>query len=247
MSRAVAAEERLSFRPEDATEGGGTEGARAVISEIEFVDEFTYGGRIAKPVAALRVLFTIDGFDKPWEQHYSVGPSSNFEVVGNGNFIKSLGKQKGFNKNSIAYKFLSSAISADSDMLDELEGQGVAALEDKAVRLTNGEYEAVNGDKKQAILIASFEEDEPVVVKGKSKVSVNSVSDKTDAVIQSLLAGTPKIKRGELSNKVFEANKKDADVKAMMQLCFKDSWLGDDARPFTWDRKKNVIVAKDED
>lgn len=242
-------DDRLSLNSADGTEGGGTEGALATIKEIEFVDEFDYGGRSnAKGTqAALRVLFAIDGFEKDWEQHYTVGPSKNFEVLDKGNSIKSLGKQKGLNKGCNAYLWLTTAEKAEG--YDNYHSEGsVEDYEGKQVRLTNVDYETVSGDKKKMICIAAFVEATNGNGKGSAKAKASlsdAISDKTDAAIAALLEDTPKIKRKELANEIYNANKKDGDVKAMMQQAFKDSWVGDADRSFTWDRKKDVITAKD--
>src|SRR3954462_742309 len=99
--RTTSGNARLSLRTKDATKGGGTEGALATIAEIGFVDEFTYGGRQKdKTQAAPRGEFHIEGFDKPWEQHYTVGPSERYEVVADGDGIRSLGKGTGLNEKS---------------------------------------------------------------------------------------------------------------------------------------------------
>lgn len=242
-------DDRLSLNAADGTEGGGTEGALATIKEIEFVDEFDYGGRSnAKGTqAALRVLFAIDGFEKDWEQHYTVGPSKNFEVLDKGNSIKSLGKQKGLNKGCNAFRFLNAAEGAEGYENYHAEGS-VADYEGLQVRLTNLDYETVSGDKKKMITIAAFVEATNGNGKGSTKgkaAAADSISDKTDEAIEALLKTTPKIKRKELANEIYNANKKDSDVKAMMQMAFKDQWVGDAVRSFTWDRKKDVITAKD--
>ncbi len=241
--------DRLSLKSSDGTEGGGTEGALATIKEIEFVDEFDYNGKSnAKgPQAALRVLFDIDGFEKPWEQHYTIGPSKNFEVTDKGNGIRSLGKQTGLNKGCNAYKFLTAAEQADGYAGYHDEGT-VEAYDGLSVRLTNLDYETVSGDKKKMIVIGSFEaasNGNGKSSKGSSSKDSDAIGEKTDEAIKSLLEDTPRIKRKELANAVYDANKKDKDVKAMMQLCFKDQWVGAEDRSFAWDRKKDVITAKD--
>lgn len=243
----TATSERLSLRSSDATEGGGTEGALATIKEIEFIPEFDYNGTVSKQSAALRVLLGIDDFPKPWEQHYTVGPSKNFEVIDSGNGIKSLGKAEGLNKGSNAAKFLLAAEKAAG--YDGFHDDGsVEAYEGKRVRLTNLKYETQGGDQKEMIVIAAFVDDEaPVKGKGSAKAkasSADAISNKTDAAIMGLLEDTPKIKKKDLPNAVFEANKEDGDVRAMMQLCFKEAWVGSEDRPFTWDRKKDVITEK---
>ena len=248
----------LSLRTKDASAGGGIDGAKAVVSEIGWVDEFTYGGRHKdKPQAALRVLLDIAGFEKPWEQHYSAGPSEKYEVVSDGDGIKSLGKAKGLNKNCSAYRFfeaLEEAADAASididDLLPELDGGGhsVRELEGKSVILGNVQFETVGGDKKDLPVIVGFSEDEeedaPKGKAGKSKGGP-SIEDQTGAIVKSLVDASSKpIKKSDLGNLVFQEDRKNPDIKAMMQLCFKDSFLSEiDGVEF--DKKKGVLRAAD--
>lgn len=252
----------FSLRTKDATEGGGIEGALATIAEIGFVEEFTYGGRHKdKPAAALRVVFDIPGVgDKPWEQHYSVGPSDKYEVVDDGDGIRSTGKQVGLNKKSPAYFFFehvekaAEEASIDLDeLLPEIEGedvQSVRPLEGRTVKLTNAKYETVGGDTKEGIFIGSFEEDEaPAKSNGKSsktsskKSSSDDIEAKTIAAISELIEEHTSVKKGDLANLVLAANKKDPDVKAMMNLCFKDAFVADEDRPWSFDKKKGILRA----
>jgi hypothetical protein len=244
----------FSLRTQDATSGGGIEGALATIAEIGFVDEFTYGGRQKdKPQAALCVKYEIEGFDKPWEQNYTLGPSEKYEVVADGDGIRSVGKQAGLNKNCSAFKFFEALEAAAGDDLDELipeiedeEGcYSVRPLEGRQVRLTNAKFKTVSGDEKDLPVIASLEEgDAPAKsAKGKSSAKGGNLDAKTEAAVSALLEDNTSIKKGDLANMIFAENKKDADVKAMMQLCFKDSWVADESRPWTYDKKKGVLKA----
>jgi hypothetical protein len=246
----------VSLLGKDATSGGGTEGALATIAEIGFVDEFTYGGRQKdKPQAALRVVFEIDGFDKPWEQHYTVGPSDKWESVEDGDGIRSLGKATGLNKNCVARLVLGSIEAAAEaqdididELLPEMEGGGrsVRPLEGRSVRLTNTKYELPNGDTKEAICIASFEaeDDAPKGKSGKSgaKKGGASIEEATGEIVRSLLEDTASIKKGDLGNLVYQADRKNPDIKAMMQLCFKDSFLGS-IEGVEFDKKRGVVKA----
>lgn len=253
----------FSVRTKDATQGGGIEGALATITEIGYVDEFTYGGRQKdKPQAALRVVYAVDGMDKPWEQNHSVGPTEKYEVVLDGYGIRSAGKQKGLNTKCSAFAFFAALETACEESgidIDELipEEDGVYSvepLEGRRVTLTNTKFETVGGDKKDLPVIASFitEEAKPGKSNGKangksgSKQLAISVDEKLEIAILAILANQPSIKKANLSNLVFADNKKDADVKAMMNLSFKDTWLADEARPFDFDRKKGVLTAKED-
>lgn len=253
----------LSLRSKDASAGGGTEGALATITEIGFVDEFTYGGRQKdKPSAALHVVFDIEGFEKPWDQHYSVGPSDKYEVIEDGDGIRGLGKQTGLNKKCPAMLFLTAVEDAAQESgldIDELlpalddGGNSVRPLEGRAVRLTNIKAETVGGDMKDYIVIAGFEGDaEPAPSKSKSngkgsssskKSSGDDLEAKTIKAVEELIEEHTSVKKGDLPNLIYQANKKDTDAKAMMQLTFKEAWLADEKRPWTYDRKKGLVRA----
>jgi hypothetical protein len=250
----------FSLRTADATSGGGIEGATATISEIGFVGEFTYGGRQKdKPQAALRVEYTIDGFDKPWEQNYTLGPAEKYEVVSDGDGIISTGKQSGLNKKCSAFAFFSALETAAEeggldldDLLPSEDGvQSVRPLEGRTVRLTNAKFETVSGDTKDLPVIGAFEGD-AAPKKGKSKSNGKAkggdIEGDTEAAVLALLedAGKP-IKQTALSNDIYAANRKNPNAKAMMELGFKKSWVFDDARPWDSDTKKGTIAAREED
>lgn len=253
----------FSLRTKDATDGGGIEGALATISEIGFVEEFTYGGRQKdRPQAALRVVYAIDGFDRPWEQHHSVGPSEKYEVIADGDGIKPVGKGAGLNRKSSAFAFFAAVEEAAAeagldldDLLPEIEDEGtqsVRPLEGRRVRLTNTKFETVGGDKKDLPVIGAFEEDEAPAKGSKSKPagkaakgsSSEDIEAKTVDAIKALIEEHTSVKKGDLANLVYQANKKDADVKAMMNLCFKDAFIGDESQPWTFDKKKGILRAE---
>lgn len=234
-----------SLRRKDATAGGGIDGATAVISEAEFVQEFDYGGRQSKTVAALRIVFDIEGFDKPWEQHYSVGPSDRWEVQDNGDSIKSMGKGAGLNSSSNAFRFFDAfetACEASEKNPDDYLGEGsVAPLRGLGVRLGNIDYETAGGDPKKLIVVTAVL-DEPA--KGKGKPTAPKTADvegDLETVISELLEDTPTIKKGDLAQLVAQAAKKHPAVKAMTQLAFKEAWLGDENRPWEYDRKAGKL------
>jgi hypothetical protein len=252
----------FSLRTKDATQGGGIEGALATIQEIGFIDKFTYGGRQKdNPQAALRVVYAVDGMDRPWEQNHTLGPAEKYEVIADGYGIRSAGKQSGLNSKCSAFAFFTaleaaaeeSGVDIDEIVPDEGGVFTVEPLEGRRVTLTNIKFETVGGDKKDLPVIASFitEDTKPGKSNGKAngksggKQLAISVDEKLDNAIVALLEEAPSIKKAKLSDLVFQANRKDADVKAMMNLTFKDTWLADETRPFNYDRKKGVLTAKD--
>ena len=240
----------MSLRSKDAVSGGGTEGALATIAEIGFIDEFTYGGRHKdKPQAALRVQYDIDGMDKPWIDNYTCGPTERYEVVADGDGIKSTGKAEGLNKNSTAFKFfeaLEAAAESSGLDIDELTpeldegGHSVRPLEGRRVRLTNVKFETVGGDTKDLVVIGSFEDEAPAKGKGTKPAGKSSVEDETRTIVESLLDANKSIKKADLGNLVYREDRKNPKIKDMMQLCFKDSFL---ASCGEYDSKRGVLKA----
>lgn len=262
----------LSPWPEDGIEGGGTEGAIATITEIDCVQEFTYGGRFKdKPSAALRVVFHIPEIQKhpEWEQHYSFGPSANYEVIEDGDGIRSIKDSKGLNKRSPAFAFLAAvSIAAEKSEIDrdELitrtdEGFLVSGLRDRKVKLTSKELETVGGDMKEYLMIDGFEddtdsdEDDAKSVKPNGNTSASrsknkpssseEIEEKTITAIEALIEEKTSVKKSDLANLVYQNNKKDPDAKAMMQLAFKESFIADEDRPWTYDKKRGQLKAED--
>jgi hypothetical protein len=259
----------FSFKREDATDGGGIEGALATIDEIGFVEGFTYGGRHKdKPVIALRTVYRVEGLEKPWEDHWPVGDESKYELVSDGDSVRSLGKGTGLNRKSGAYFFfdhLQTAIEEGDldyeDVLPEIDGEGcrsVRELEGKQVRLTVKPFTNVSGDTKDKAVIASFvgEDEAPAKATGRTKAngkvgtakgsSADDIAEKAETVVVALIETKTSVKKGDVANLIHQEAKKDPDVKAMMQLGFKESWLADEDRPWTYDKKKGVLRAKEE-
>jgi hypothetical protein len=234
-------------RRENATEGGGIDGALATIKEIGYVQEFTYGGRQSKPQAALRVVFDIDDMEKPWEQHYTLGASSRYEVASDGYSVEGT-----LNKQSGAYRFfdhLQAAVEADSLDMDTYLGESVEPLEGLRVRLKNVEYQTVGGEDKRAPVIAAIiEEDKKAKGKG-GKAAAKSVdpADEAEALIEELLSEKSPIKKGDLPTLLGQAAKKSPNVKAIVQQAFKESWLFSEDRPWDSDRKKGVVKVREDD
>jgi hypothetical protein len=256
----------FSYKKEDFTDGGGIDGALATITEIGFVEGFTYGGRHKdKPSIALRTEYKIDGFDKPWEDHWPVGDETKYELVNDGDGVRSLGKAVGLNRKSGAaffFEALQDAIEASGldydDIVPEIDGEdgvrSIRELEGRQVRLASKPFTNVSGDTKDKVVIAGFEEDAPARGKSKSNGKANGkskggddVEAKTEQIVVGLLdaAKGNTLKKSNLSNAVYEDNRKDSDVKAMMALAFKDAWVYDDARPWDSDRKKGTLTARE--
>lgn len=237
-------------RRENATSGGGIDGASATISEIGYVADFDYGGRQSKTQAALRVVYDIDDMDKPWEQHYTLGASGRYTVAKDGYSVEgSLNKQSG------AYRFfdhLQTAVEAQGLDMDTYLGESVEPLEGARVKLKNAEYETVGGDSKRAPVIAEIIVEEK---KGKAKGGAGKPAgkpaktvdpaDAAEAFIQELLTETSPIKKGDLPSLLSQAAKKDPNAKAIVQMAFKEAWLYGEDRPWDSDRKKGKIALRE--
>lgn len=246
----MATTANASLRKSDQTQGGGGP-KTATVSEIEFVGEFDYGGRQSKAQAALRVVFTIDGFQKPWEQHCTIGPAEAWEVVEGGDGIqRANGKAGGLNENSNAGRFfgaLEDNVSGAMDMDDVLPDSTVRALRGALVTIDKLQYETVGGDTKEMFVITGIEAlggTKGKKAAGKTSNGGGNVDAATEAVILELFDGKP-LKTKEVPNLISVAAKGNPNVRAMMQLAFKDVWLFDSKRPWDSDRKKMTITAKE--
>lgn len=244
--------ESTAFSPWDdaATEGSDQQ---AVLTEIHWVPEFTYGGRYKdKPSTALFTSFDIQGFTKPWEDHWTIGPSDRYEVSQDGYTVLPLGTHTGLSRKSSGYFFfaaLEKALLAQGLSRDEYvstdQGLDVQALEGLHVRLVNAEFKDFGGDTKEKKVIGEIVLDAPAKTgraarpsNGRvdqpnrqaaktmtSRSNGEAIEDKAEAAIRAIIEDQTSVKTGDLANLVFQANRKDADVKAMMNLCFKDRFL----------------------
>lgn len=255
----------MSLRTSEAVDGGGVEGALATLETVRFVDDFNYGGRTKDYQAAIFVNLVIDGMDKPWPQNYALGKAVNYEVSEDGYSIK--GK---LNRSSVAASFLGAletAIAAAGLNEDDYLGETVEPLNGLRVRLTNIKYtNPVSGDIKDQIVVGSIVTDEPKQ-KGRAKIQVTTrtspsgnkfnyhkpdpepvkaavdVTGETEDIILGLLHETPIIKKGDLPQLVAAAAKSNPNVRAIMQQCFKETWLGEESRPWSFDRKTGRLKA----
>lgn len=245
-----------SLRKADQTQGGNAK--EATITELKFVDDFDYGGRQSEAQAALYYEYEIDGFQRPWDGHASVGPASQWEVVDDGDGIKRAnGKDGGLNDSSTAGRWfaaLCDAIEAQGLDFDEvLPDNTVRALRGARVTLTNLKYQTVGGDEKEMKVIDSIIElgggGKKKAGKGGSKGADKSVDveSATEAVILELLDEKSPIKKGDLPTLIGSAAKKNPQVKAMVQLAFKDAFTLSPDRPWDVDKKKGTIAKRDED
>lgn len=242
-----------SLRKADQTQGGNAK--EATITQLKFVDDFDYGGRQSEPQAALFYEYEIDGFARPWDGHASVGPAKQWDVTDDGDGIKRAnGKDGGLNDSSIAGRWfaaLEEAVEAQGLDFDEvLPDNTIRALRGARVTLKNLTYQTVGGDDKEMKVIDS------IIELGKPKKGAKGGSAKggsvdveaaTEACILELLDEKSPIKKGDLPTLVGSAAKKNPNVKAMVQLAFKDAFTLSADRPWDIDKKKGTIAKRDED
>lgn len=247
--------QRMSTKAADATEGGGgLSGARFEIKEIEYVQEFEYPGSSGNGAsAALRVVYEIEGHDKEWERHYTLGKSDRFTVIEDGNAIEG----PGLNKNSNAFRWFEAAEEADG--YDGFHDDGtISDYVGKTGTIKTIPYVTANGDQAKYPLIAigSFDDGTPTKKNGKTssngksavagartstKGGKVSLEEKAQAAAAAVVNEEEKVKKGDLPGLVFAANKKDPDAKAIMQLCFKESFLAN-IPGVEYDKKKGVLT-----
>jgi hypothetical protein len=256
----MAKQQAVSFstRREAAVEGGG----KPAKLEVCWVPEFNYGGGNYKPNAALRTTYHIEGMQKPWEDHWNMGPSEQFEVSKDGYSLRRIAGPSGLNKASAGFFFFdalqtaleTSGLDIDEYVIEEDGTINIEPLDGLMVTLVNKDFTNVSGDTKEKKVIAGFVADAPTSKsKNGSKGSTSSkngggnVEAKTIKAIEKLLAEDSPIKKGDLANLLMQANKKDPDVKAMMELCFKDKFIADENRPWEFNSKRGTLVAVEED
>lgn len=241
----------MSLRTKDASDGGGIEGAIATMTNVGFVDDFNYGGTRSEKQAALHIEYRVPGMENTWDQDYSVGPTERYEVLNDGASIKALGKKQGLNKNCNAFRFFEALEAAaekgnlDLDELVPIEdgAASVGPLEGRQVRLTKIPYKTVGGDDKELVVIDEFVDGDEAPAKGASKSSAkasgsNKVEAMAEAAIEALIADGP-VKAKDLPTELLNANRKDPNVKAMMQLAMKQAWLESGDRP--WEVSKGSV------
>lgn len=240
---------RMSTRRADAVEGSKLDGATAKVTALEYVQRFKYqDGRDGG--AALHVEYDIDGMDDAWDRNYSLGDSSRFEVLDDGDAVK--GK---LNKGSNAYIFfdhLETAIEKAGLDYDALlpEGSLVPLREffeaGNQVVLSNVPYKTAGGDDKTMPVIAEI-----IVSNTKTRGSKKKAADdvdelelKTIGIIEQILAKADgPVKFADLPQAIYDLCKRDPEVKAMRQWAGNEKNISDESRSWTYNAKKRTLEA----
>lgn len=254
----------VSFKVADQTQGGLLDDRNVGITEIGFV-MYDYEGKIANEIPALRVAFQPYTDDWSAEdgdvhvEHFSAGDPAKIKPSDDGTTLVAVkkGDEIKVSKSSNFGLFVRSMVEAglDDNKIDDdvtvfqplkmhvarraqpKRGSGIKNAKEDAqylacVSIEEETLAEFNGTEAPAAPAAKGAKAAPAA-KGKPKV--DPIATKADAAIATILETNAIIKKTKLTTAVFQALKKDPDVKEVVALVGDDEFLGRDGAPYEFD------------
>lgn len=243
---------KVSYRTTDGVEGGGLEGIRFTVIEAGCVSDFDYQGKAERGTqAALRLLYELTAADgRTWQrdQHYTAGPSTRYQASDDGNFIEPLFETKkdaGLNKSSNLFLFAQALEEADADLYERFCDQGAEVL----IGITGTLGNVVNPVSGKPVPVFGSVTNEGsrqatrAARKGNGQAADVDLDEITAAAIVDILAEADEpVKIDTLSKAVMASQKGHPQLKAMLQLAMRKSWVTAEDRPWSHNAKKGTIA-----
>lgn len=246
----------IGLKPSEFVEGGGLlDNVTAKIKTARFVT-WDYGGK-GPSSPALKLVLDVDGDEA--EQYWSAGKADDWQPSKDGLTLVSIGSAKGLNKGSNLGIFLISIIEAGfpEDKLDDdcsiFEGMEAHFVRVPAPKRNVVAQPRADGKTfEQTILVV----DKIVKMPWESKKTAGKATGKAaaateagtdvgqlavDTVMELLAEAGGSVTKAELSKAVFAKMKTDPNRNAIVQMVYKDEWLGDD-KPWAFDGKTISMV-----
>ena len=248
----------IGLKPSEFAEGGGLlDNITAKWKQCRFVMWDYNGNGPMSP--ALKVTMDVDGDEA--EQYWSAGRAEDWAPSKDGTTLVSVGTARGINKGSNLAILISSIIEAGfpEDKLDDnctvFEGMVAHMVRVPAPKRT-GIVKTPRADGKTfeaTILVVDKIEQLPGEKKGAkttAKAGTATAPDgggeefdieafAKDTVMEILMANDGSMSKADMSKAVFQKLKTGPNRNAVVQLVYKDSWLGE--QEWTFDGKTITI------
>ncbi len=256
----MADQEDVSILPSEAQEGGGgvVQAVQGAILTFECVS-YDYNGSVAVPVPAVHVHgeYELEGEAAEFEEYYSAGDPSRLRPKKDGTGFQALQEGAGLTKTCKTMQLLDSIVSANGGDEDILTG-GIKGLDGINVNMERkpdieraGLEQKVGARKRTILLVTEInampgetpkKKGKPVAGKPVAKAGApgkaKALRQKTITAIEAAIeAAGGKVEGENIGQLVFRANKKDSEVKAMVELITADDFalLSADDTPWGFD------------
>jgi hypothetical protein len=246
----------VSFKVADQTQGGLLDDRNVEIKNIGFV-MWDYEGSIANDVPALRVEFqpwTDDWSEEDGDinvQHFSAGDAAKIKPSKDGKTLEPVkkGEEVKVSKSSNFGLFIRSIVEAgyDDNLIEDditiFDGMKCHVARRAQPKRGSGIKNAKEDAQYLAVVSIKGEDEAPAKgakgktaapAAGKGKAKVDPLHEKADEAILALLEENALIKKTKITTAVFQALKKDPNVKEIVAL-LDDDFLGREGAPYDYD------------
>ncbi len=250
-----------SLNPETYSDGGGLLDNERVIFKSVMFGMTDYNGKRDSEVPALIINMSVEGSDDV-EQFFTVGKAEDWQPSRDGTRLIAVGSAKTLNKNSNTAILMKSIVEAGfpTDLLEDdcsiFEGMDCHVVRIPAPKRT-GLSRSPREDGKE------YEQTSLVVDKihtlpgdGEGAGSDDSGSGASDEIVDratevlmdvltdddAMAKSKGKLTKKQITVVVYKATKDDPNKGDIMKLVIDNDFLGDDARPWTFDEKKGTIT-----
>jgi hypothetical protein len=255
----------VSLNPAAFVAGGGLlDNADVIIKSARFAP-WDYNGTIQTPVLAAKITYINKEDQTETDQFYSAGDMKNFVPSEDGRQAIPVGTVAGLNESTNFYAWLTSLVNAKfpADLIgnDLSVFDGLECHVTRVPQKTRAGLTPAPDAKKQTILIVSQIHKMPgqggnaaapapaKAAKGNAAVASSAsvqqaaqggqssgIESKTDEVVMGvIMAKGGSVAKSVLAQDVFKAMAKDPDRNAVVQLAYKDEYLGAPGKPWKFD------------
>lgn len=250
----------VSINPADAVQGGGLFDDVDVTLTAVRVALWDYNGSIQTPVPALKVTMLGEGGNE-FTQFYSAGDQKNFVPSDDQRHFVPVGKSSGLNDSSNAYAFLASLINSGfpadkvKDDVSVFDGT-LCHVGNVPQKVRKGLAAPPDGKPKMVLVVDKIHKLpwENKAAPGPTGPTMSSpVASTPSQTAGSAGPGSPiwakgaeglvgilaskggSCAKGALAQEAFKFFAKDPDRNALVQLLFKDEFLGASGQPWGFD------------
>lgn len=254
----------VSLLPSQAQEGGGgaVQAVQGATLTFEFVS-YDYNGAVAVPVPALHVHgeYEQDGEQAEFEEYYSAGDATRLRPKKDGTGLQALQEGAGLNKTCKTMQFLNSLASANGGD-ESLIGTNIKDLDginvdmERKPDIERAGLQQKEGARKRTVLLVTAinampGESAPKKGKGKPAAGKTAPGGAAKALRQKAIAAINaaieaaggSVEAENIGQLVFRANKKDLQVKSLVELITADDFALLSAEDTPWGFDGTTLTA----
>jgi hypothetical protein len=260
----MANQQGVSLRPSDLQHSTGLiDDADLTVKEARFL-LYDYNGTIQNATLALGLIL-VDDEGKEYEQYFSAGDPKHFVPSKDGKRAIQVGQKTGLNDNSNFAMFIMALVNAgfpEDQLSDDVSAfEGLYAHWNRQAQpersgLAQGQKQAEKGREKSVLvptkILAMPGEAKKGAAKGKTAATAKAAPSKangssttapaddldsaaTDAVLTVLGDAGGSLEKVKLSPALFKQLAKDPNRNKIVQIAFRDDFLGAEDKPWNYD------------